>query len=110
MGGAGRCREGRTILFQTSPPKGVVSNILPTPPTLITDFLVALNRRKTTQNPFAANGGWAQKLGIPDVNGVNLPYFVGPSGGPFYRLSPGGTSSDAWEDVRAQEKLTKSWG
>src|SRR5260370_8731791 len=77
---------------------------------MINDRVVALHRRKTTQNPFAANGGWAQKLGIPDVNGVNFPYFVGPSGGQFYRMSTGGTSSEVWEAVRARENLTKVWG
>jgi len=102
--------DGNAIPFPIDQPNAVVSDTYTITPTLINEFRVGFNRRKTTQDPFAANGGWAQKLGIPDVNGVNFPYFVTPSGGQYYRMNPGGTSSEVWEDVRAQENLTKVWG
>ena len=31
-------------------------------------------------------------------------------GSTYYRMRPGGVSSEVWEDVRAQENLTKVWG
>jgi hypothetical protein len=102
--------DGNAIPFPIDQPNAVVSDTYTISPTLINEFRVGFNRRKTTQDPFGANGNWAQQLGIPGVNGVSFPYFVTPSGGQYYRMNPGGISSEVWEDVRAQENLTKVWG
>ena len=70
------------------------------------------------------DGNWAQQLGIPGVNGASFPLFrsrrqsthAGHSRvsnvrqSTYYRTGPGGVSSEVWEDVRAQENLTKVWG
>ncbi len=102
--------DGNAIPFPIDQPNAVVSDTYTVSPTLINEFRVGFNRRKTTQNPFAANGDWASKLGIPGVNGATFPYFVTPTGGQYYRMNPSGTSSEVWEDMRAQENLTKVWG
>src|SRR5215472_4729040 len=102
--------DGNAIRFPIDQPNAVVSDTYTISPTLINELRVGFNRRKTTQDPFAANGGWAQRLGIPNVNGATFPYFVTPSGAQYYRMNPSGTSSEVWEDLRAQENLTKVWG
>jgi hypothetical protein len=98
------------IPFPIDQPNAVAADTYTITPTLINEFRVGFNRRKTTQNPDASNGNWAQQLGIPGVNGVSFPYFVGPTGTQYYRTGPGGISSEVWEDMQAQENLTKVWG
>ena len=71
-------------------------------PTIINEFRVGFNRRKTTKSPDASNQDWAQQLGIPGVSGASFPFFV-QSGSPllpvipsvsntatYYRTGPGG--------------------
>jgi hypothetical protein len=103
-------------------PNAIVSDTYTISPTLISEFRVGFNRRKTTKTPDAYNQNWAQELGIPGVNGASFPFFV-PSGSSasalipaindanmYYRTGPGGHSSEVWEDMRAQENLTKVHG
>ena len=114
--------DPNAIPFPIDQPNAVVSDTYTLSPTLINEFRVGFNRRKTTKTPDASNQNWAQQLGIPGVNGVSFPFFV-PSGSStstvipaisdantYYRTGPGGLSSEVWEDVRAQENLTKVWG
>jgi Carboxypeptidase regulatory-like domain len=102
--------DGNAIPFPIDQPNIVVSDTYTISPTVINEFRVGFNRRKTTQDPFGANGDWAKQLGIPGVNGVSFPYLVTPTGGQYYRMNPGGISSEVWEDMQAQENVTKIWG
>jgi hypothetical protein len=117
-----RLIDPNAIPFPIDQPNAVVSDTYTISPTLINEFRVGYNRRKTTKSPDASNQDWAKQLGIPGVNGVSFPLFV-PSGSSvssvippindantYYRTGPGGISSELWEDVRAQENLTKVWG
>src|SRR5882724_4166207 len=118
-----RLIDPNAIPFPIDQPNIVVSDTYTISPTLINEFRVGFNRRKTTKTPDASNGNWAQQLGIPGVNGSSFPYFV-PGASPtspifpssftyantYYRTGPGGVSSEVWEDARAQENLTKVWG
>ncbi len=105
-----RLIDPNAIPFPIDQPNIVVSDTYTLSPTLINEFRVGFNRRKTTKNPEASNGGWAQKLGIPGVNGTSFPFFATQTGASYYRTGPGGISSEVWEDMRAQENLTKVWG
>ena len=117
-----RLIDPNAIPFPIDQPNIVVSDTYTITPTVINEFRVGFNRRKTTKSPDASNGNWAQQLGIPGVNGASFPFFV-PSASPtgsiippvsntatYYRTGPGGISSEVWEDMRAQENLTKVWG
>jgi hypothetical protein len=117
-----RLIDPNAIPFPIDQPNAVVSDTYTISPTLISEFRMGFNRRKTTKTPDAYNQNWASQLGIPGVNGVSFPLFV-PSGSStstvipaindantYYRTGPGGLSSEVWEDVRAQENLTKVWG
>jgi len=84
--------DGNAIPFPIDQPNIVVSDTYTISPTVINEFRVGFNRRKTTQDPFGANGDWAKQLGIPGVNGVSFPYLVTPTGGQYYRMNPGGIS------------------
>ena len=119
---AWRLIDPNAVPFPIDQPNAVLSDTYTISPTLINEFRVGYNRRHTTKNPAASNGNWAQQLGIPGVNGGSFPFFV-PSGSPvstvipavnntstYYRTGPGGVSSEVWEDMRAQEDLTKVWG
>ena len=117
-----RLIDPNAIPFPIDQPNIVVSDTYTISPTLINEFRVGFNRRKTTKSPDASNQDWAQQLGIPGVNGVSFPVFVPSGSSPttvipaindantYYRTGPGGLSSEVWEDVRAQESLTKVWG
>jgi hypothetical protein len=105
-----RLIDPNAIPFPIDQPNAVVSDTYTISPTLINEFRVGFNRRKTTKSPDASNQDWAKQLGIPGVNGVSFPFFATPSGANYYRTGPGGVSSEVWEDVRAQENLTKVWG
>ena len=105
-----RLIDPNAIPFPIDQPNIVVSDTYTLSPTLINEFRLGFNRRKTTKTPEASNGGWAQKLGIPGVGGASFPFFATQSGNPYYRTGPGGISSEVWEDMRAQENLTKVWG
>jgi hypothetical protein len=115
------------IPFPIDQPNAIISDTYTITPTLISEFRVGFNRRKTTKTPLTTDGNWAQQLGIPGVSGASFPLFVPgnspltpvipsvttpvPSPSPtYYRTGPGGVSSDVWEDLRAQENLTKVWG
>jgi Carboxypeptidase regulatory-like domain len=102
--------DGNAIPFPVDQPNAVISDTYTITPTVISEFRIGFNRRKTTQDPFGANQDWAQQLGIPGVNGVSFPYFVTPSGGQYYRMNPGGISSEVWEGIEVQENLTKVHG
>jgi hypothetical protein len=117
-----RLIDPNAIPFPIDQPNAVVSDTYTISPTVINEFRVGFNRRKTTKTPDASNQNWAQMLGIPGVNGVSFPLFV-PSGSSastvipaindantYYRTGPGGLSSEVWEDIRAQENLTKVRG
>jgi hypothetical protein len=110
------------IPFPIDQPNAIISDTYTITPTLINEFRVGFNRRKTTKTPLTTGGNWAQQLGIPGVSAASFPMFV-PSGSSltttipsindantYYRSGPGGVSSEVWEDVRAQENLTKVWG
>ncbi len=105
-----RLIDPNAIPFPIDQPNIVVSDTYTITPTLINEFRVGFNRRKTTKSPDASNQDWAKQLGIPNVNGASFPYFVNQSGTQYYRTGPGGLSSEVWEDMRAQENLTKVWG
>src|SRR6185436_6395390 len=105
----------------------VLSDTYTITPTLISEFRLGFNRRKTTKAPGTANEDWAKQLGIPGVSPASFPLFV-PSGSPagtlipsasapvpspsptYYRTGPGGVSSEVWEDMRLQGNLTKVVG
>ena len=114
--------DPNAVPFPIDQPNAVISDTYTISPTLINEFRVGFNRRKTTKNPAASNQDWAKQLGIPGVNGATFPFFV-PSGSSvstiipaingtstYYRTGPGGQSSEVWEDIRAQENLTKVHG
>jgi hypothetical protein len=119
--------DPNAVPFPIDQPNIVVSDTYTISPTLISEFRLGFNRRKTTKSPATTGQNWAQQLGIPGVNGASFPLFV-PSGSPasplipsasapvpipsptYYRTGPGGVSSEVWEDMRAQENLTKVWG
>ena len=67
--------DGNAIPFPIDQPNAVVSDTYTISPTLINEFRVGFNRRKTTQDPFAANGDWAQKLGIPECQRSQFSLF-----------------------------------
>jgi hypothetical protein len=117
-----RLIDPNAIPFPIDQPNIVVSDTYTITPTLISEFRVGFNRRKTTKTPDSTNGDWAKQLGIPGVSGASFPFFV-PSGSPatsvippvnntatYYRTGPGGISSEVWEDMRVQENLTKVSG
>ena len=86
--------DRNAIPFPIDQPNIVVSDTYTISPTVINEFRVGFNRRKTTQDPV-----WRQRqigrrqLGIPGVNGVSFPYFVGlPPADSIYRMNPGGIS------------------
>lgn len=118
-----RLIDPNAIPFPIDQPNIVVSDTYTITPTVINEFRVGFNRRKTTKSPDASNGNWAQQLGIPGVNGASFPFFVpgsspisplipslSPTTNTYYRTGPGGISSEVWEDMQAQENLTKVWG
>src|SRR5581483_1709606 len=74
-----RLIDPNAIPFPIDQPNAVVSDTYTISPTLINEFRVGFNRRKTTKTPDTSNDNWAQQLGIPGVNGVSFPLFV-PSG------------------------------
>lgn len=102
-----RLIDPNAVPFPIDQPNIVVSDTYTISPTLISEFRLGFNRRKTTKDPEASNQNWAQQLGIPGVNGVSFPFFTKLNGTPYYRTGPGGVSSEVWEDIRAQENLTK---
>ena len=115
------------IPFPIDQVNAIISDTYTITPTLINEFRVGYNRRKTTKTPLTTDGNWAQQLGIPGVSGASFPLFV-PGASPispvipsvstpvpnpsptYYRTGPGGVSSEVWEDMRMQENLTKVWG
>ena len=78
-----RLIDPNAIPFPIDQPNIVVSDTYTLSPTLINEFRVGFNRRKTTKNPEASNGGWAQKLGIPGVNGTSFPFFATQTGASY---------------------------
>ena len=56
-------------------PNAVVSDTYTISPTLINEFRVGFNRRKTTKSPDASNQDWAKQVGIPGVSGASFPFF-----------------------------------
>src|SRR5260370_39230901 len=75
----GRLIDPNAIPFPIDQPNAVVSDTYTISPTLINEFRVGFNRRKTTKDPAASGQNWAQQLGIPGVDGASFPFFV-PSG------------------------------
>ena len=107
---AWRLVDGNAVPFPIDQPNAVVSDTYTISPSLISEFRVGFNRRKTTKNPDASNQNWAQQLGIPGVGPVSFPQFNNQGGTPYYRIGPGGISSEVWEDMSAQENITKVLG
>lgn len=105
-----RLIDPNAVPFPIDQPNIVVSDTYTISPTVINEFRIGFNRRKTTKNPDASNADWAKQLGIPGVSGVSFPFFATPSNAPYYRTGPGGVSSEVWEDMRLSENLTKVWG
>lgn len=102
--------DPNAIPFPIDQPNIVISDIYTISPTLISEFRLGWNRRKTTRNPEAAGGDWAKQLGIPGVSSASFPFFATSGNAAYYRTGPGGVSSEVWEDMRIQENLTKVWG
>lgn len=50
----------------------MISDTFTFSPTVINEFRVGFNRRKTTKSPDASNADRAQKLGIPGVSGTSF--------------------------------------
>ncbi|MFN7921795.1 MAG: carboxypeptidase regulatory-like domain-containing protein [Bryobacteraceae bacterium] len=107
---AWRLIDPNAIPFPIDQPNIVVSDTYTISPTLINEFRVGMNRRKTTRDPASANGDWAKQLGIPGVPADSFPEFRGAGGGKYYRTGPGGVSSEVWEDFVVQNNLTKVLG
>src|SRR5437763_574170 len=68
-----RLIDPNAIPFPIDQPNIVVSDTYTISPTVINEFRVGFNRRKTTRSPDASNQDWAQQLGIPGVNGLSFP-------------------------------------
>ena len=83
----------------------VLSDTYTISPTLINEMRVGYNRRHETKDPMSYGEGWAQKLGIPNVDASTFPRIItsfnGNPGGKFYNIA---------EDFTFQENLTKVWG
>lgn len=107
---AWRLIDPNAIPFPIDQPNVVISDTYTLSPTLISEFRLGWNRRKTTKNPEASNGDWAKQLGIPGVSGESFPFFATSNNAPYYRTGPGGVSSEVWEDWRIQENITKVLG
>lgn len=54
---------------------GVISDMLILSPTTSNEFRAGYNRRERYETALTANGNWAQKLGIPRVDGATFPNF-----------------------------------
>lgn len=107
---AWRLIDPNAIAFPIDQPNVVISDTYTLSPTLISEFRVGWNRRKTTRDPESTNGDWAKQLGIPGVSGESFPFFATSSNAAYYRTGPGGKSSEVWEDWRIQENITKVLG
>ena len=105
-----RLIDPNAIPFPVDQPNAVVSDTYTFSPTVISEFRVGFNRRKTTKTPDASNADWAKQLGIPGVNGASFPFFATQTGGSYYRTGPGGISSQVGGGIQVQENLTKVWG
>ncbi|HEU0119634.1 MAG TPA: carboxypeptidase regulatory-like domain-containing protein [Bryobacteraceae bacterium] len=105
-----RLIDPNAIPFPIDQPNIVVSDTYTISPTLISEFRLGFNRRKTTKNPDSTNGDWAKQLGIPGVSGESFPFFATSANTAYYRTGPGGVSSEVWEDMRVQENITKVLG
>jgi len=105
-----RLIDPNAIPFPIDQPNIVVSDTYTITPTLISEFRLGFNRRKTTKTPDSTNGDWAKQLGIPGVSAESFPFFATSANLAYYRTGPGGVSSEVWEDMRGQENLTKVWG
>src|SRR5439155_15133099 len=82
-----RLIDPNAIPFPIDQPNAVVSDTYTISPTLINEFRVGFNRRKTTKSPDASNGDWAKQLGIPGVSGGGFPFFV-PTASPLLPVIP----------------------
>ena len=105
-----RLIDPNAIPFPIDQPNIVVSDTYTISPSLISEFRLGWNRRKTTKDPDSQGGDWAKQLGIPGVSADTFPFFATSSNAPYYRTGPGGRSSEVWEDMRVQENLTKVMG
>ncbi len=105
-----RLIDPNAIPFPIDQPNIVVSDTYTISPTVINEFRVGFNRRKTTRDPESAGQDWAKKLGIPGVGPQTFPELRGSGGGRYYRTGPGGVSSEVWEDFTIQNNLTKVLG
>ena len=77
-------------------------------PTLMNEVRLGFGRRASTITPPTAGQGWAQKLGIPNVDGANFPSFISGSGTEaLYNIGPGAFSRTINEDVTFQNNVTK---
>ena len=124
---AWRAVDGNAVPFPIDQPNIVLSDTYTISPTLISEFRLGFNRRKSTKSPETSGQDWASQPGIPGVSSASFPFFV-PSGSPsgslipslsapvaspsptYYRTGPGGSSSEVWEDMQGQENLTKLFG
>jgi hypothetical protein len=74
-------------------------------PTLINEIRLGHNRRVETKDPSSYGEGWAQKLGIPNVDPATFPRII-----TSYNGNPGGKFRNAADDFTFQENLTKVAG
>jgi hypothetical protein len=83
----------------------VLSDTYTFTPTLINEARLAYNRRHETKDPASYGQGWAQTLGIPNVDPATFPRIVTGFNG-----NPGGRFQNIAEDFTFQENLTKVAG
>jgi hypothetical protein len=94
----------------------VISDSYTFSPTVINEFRVGFNRRKSTTMPSTIGQDWARQLGIPNVSAETFPNFQAcnnqstcTGGTTFYRQANTGLSRsyEVGEDITFQENLTK---
>jgi len=83
----------------------VMSDTYTFSPTVINEFRLGYNRRHETKDPMSYGQGWAQKLGIPNVDAATFPKIITGFNG-----NPGGRFQNVAEDFTLQENLTKVAG
>ncbi len=84
-------------------------------PTMINDVRVGYFRVRRDVFSYSSGGNWAQKLGIPNVDGALMPQFGAPGGDRYqasgeYGLIGNGNSRAINETVSFRDDVTKIWG
>ncbi len=92
---------------------GVIADTYIFSPTLSNEFRAGYNRRERYESALTANQNWAQKLGIPNVDGSTFPNFN--LGGAVPGLDGSSTAAlrsfqNIGEDLTFQDNITKISG